>query len=48
MAAATLLHLHYLTLNNILTTDKNVVLMQMSPENLSLVSGVFQRNVRGQ
>ena len=48
MAAATLLHLYCLTLNNILSTDKNVVLMQMSPEHLNLVSGVFQRNARGQ
>ena len=48
MAAATLLHLHCLTLDNILSTDKNVVLMRMSPEHLSLVSGVFQRNARGQ
>ena len=48
MVAATLLHLHCLTLNNTLSTDKNVVLMQTSPEHLSLVSGVFQRNARGQ
>ena len=48
MAATTLLHLHCLTLNNTLSKDKIVVLMQMSPEHLSLVSGVFQRNARGQ
>ena len=31
-----------------LSTDKNVVLIRMSPEHLSLVSGLFQRNARGQ
>ena len=48
MAAATLLHLHCLTLNNILSTDKNAELMEMSPYHRSLVSGMFQRNARGQ